>query len=144
MFAGSKAHATARGLQPPACCGYPAMWWMAKRLHRVISARVVAKWGILIERGVGGNRSRAKTCQRSINYLLSGCYSPTWDSERRQSFTSCRIQPPLNTPETSRRSVRRSDVLHGWPDRRGSGRIPHWSGCWSERLARRFCADPWA
>jgi hypothetical protein len=32
-----------------ACCGYPAMWWMAKRLHRVISARVVAKWGILIE-----------------------------------------------------------------------------------------------
>ena len=50
---GAKFHATARGLQPPACCGYPAMWWMAKRLHRVISARVVAKWGILIERGAG-------------------------------------------------------------------------------------------
>ncbi|MCF5913928.1 hypothetical protein [Aeromonas veronii] len=50
---GVKTHATARGLQPPVCCGYPAMWWMAKRLHRVISARVVAKWGILIERGAG-------------------------------------------------------------------------------------------
>ncbi len=39
-----KPHATARGLQPPACCGYPAMWWMAKRLHRCVSARMVAKW----------------------------------------------------------------------------------------------------
>ena len=48
-----KHHATARGLQPPACCGHPAMWWMAKRLHRVISARVVAKWSILVERGAG-------------------------------------------------------------------------------------------
>lgn len=48
-----KYYATARGLQPPACCGFPAMWWMAKRLHRVISARVVAKWGILIEREAG-------------------------------------------------------------------------------------------
>ncbi|MFQ2026776.1 hypothetical protein ACK355_16820, partial [Aeromonas veronii] len=53
LFAGSKAHATARGLQPPACCCFPAMWWMAKRLHRVISARVVAKWSILVERGAG-------------------------------------------------------------------------------------------
>lgn len=48
-----KPHATARGLQPPACCGKPAMWCMAKRLHRVISARVVAKWSILVERGAG-------------------------------------------------------------------------------------------
>jgi hypothetical protein len=66
-----KPHATARGLQPPACCGKPAMWWMAKRLHRVISARVVAKWSILVERGAGSNRSWVKTCQRSTNYLLS-------------------------------------------------------------------------
>lgn len=39
-----KHHATARGLQPPSCCGCPAMWWMAKRLHRCVSARMVAKW----------------------------------------------------------------------------------------------------
>lgn len=62
-----KFHATARGLQPPACCGNPAMWWMAKRLHRVVSARVVAKWSILVEREVWQNCNRAEICQRSKN-----------------------------------------------------------------------------
>lgn len=74
LFAGSKAHATARGLQPPACCGHPAMWWMAKRLHRCVSARMVAKWVMLTKTVGEQNRESIKTGQGSINKLSAGDY----------------------------------------------------------------------
>ncbi|UAK73496.1 hypothetical protein [Aeromonas enteropelogenes] len=84
----AKIHATARGLQPPACCGHPAMWWMAKRLHRCVSARMVAKWVILTKTVGEQNREPIKTGYRSINKLSAGDYLLTYGGETGYRWSS--------------------------------------------------------